>query len=103
MSIADSGIQHNASQGTCSATWCHSIEVTASDFPPNVQLSYSCFASGTRFFGPSSGNFTGSTTTDGSGKAKFESFCIWGFGHNPNTATVTVTGGGKSATSNGIS
>jgi predicted CxxxxCH...CXXCH cytochrome family protein len=102
VTIADSGIQRSATQGTCSASYCHSIEVTASNFPPNVQLSYSCYASGTLFFGPSSGSFSGSTTTDGSGNARFESYCIWGFGHNPNTATVTVTGGGQSATSNGI-
>ena len=79
--------------GNCTtASICHAVDFTVSNFPAGATLRYACSDNGGQFW-PTSGTITATVSANGSGSASFQTQCIWGFwtsaGH---TLTVTVNG-----------
>ncbi len=93
---ASVGEGNPTSQTGCKSN-CHFVTVSVANFPPNVQLKYTCNLDG-QIVGPLSNTTGGSDITNGSGGASFQADCWWGFWNNTgHSFTVTVTGGGASA------
>jgi len=81
--------------GTCSGKTCYFFAVSASNFPANTGLSYTCSDSGGVYWGSTSQVKSGSATINGSGSGSFTTWCV--HANDGETVTVTVTAGGKSA------
>jgi hypothetical protein len=84
-----------AGSGTCSGKTCFFFDVTATNFPAGTALSYTCADNGGVWWGPTTETESGSTGTNGSGTATFETVCL--HAKDGETVTIAVTGGGKSA------
>jgi hypothetical protein len=95
VSVAKGAIT-KAQTGSCvSLNDCYNFDVTATNFPADVTLTYSCADNGGTFF-TSDKALNGTTvTTNGSGGASWATACV----HAPDgeTVTISVTGGGESA------
>jgi hypothetical protein len=90
------GRSTTAGSGTCSGKTCYFLNVTATNFPAGTALSYTCADTDTGvYWGPTTETESGSTTTNGSGTATFETVCLHAW--DGETVTIAVTGGGKSA------
>jgi hypothetical protein len=72
--------------------------VSVSGFPANTGLRYYCSSQGSQYWPTPSGTLAGGST-NGSGSATFTTQCVWGYWNNSGwTLSVTVSGGGVSAT-----
>ena len=81
---------------SCAGKTCYFFSVTATDFPDNTGLTYTCSDADTGlYWGPTSTVEGGSSTINGSGTATFTTECI--HANDGETVTIAVTAGGKSA------
>jgi large repetitive protein len=94
VSVAENGSTTNGTD-TCAGKTCYFFAVSAANFPDSTGLTYTCADSGGVYWGPTSIAKSGSTTTNGSGSASFTTECI--HANDGETVTITVSGGGKSA------
>ena len=91
------GSSTTAGSGTCAGITCYFFNVSATNFPANTALSYTCADSGGVYWGPTTQVKSGSasTTTNGSGSASFTTYCL--HAKDGETVTIAVSGGGQSA------
>lgn len=82
----------------CTGSNCYLVTVSVSGFPANTGLRYYCDSQGSQYWPTPSGTLAGGST-NGSGSATFTTQCVWGYWNNSGwTLSVTVSGGGVSAT-----
>jgi hypothetical protein len=95
------GSSYTNGTGSCAGKTCYFTSVTATSFPANTVLQYACVsgngpaADNGQWYGPSSAVHSGSTTSNASGGATFQTECLHAL--DGETVTINVTGGGQSA------
>jgi len=98
VSVSEGSSTKNGS-GSCAGITCYFFDITAANFTGGTTLGYSCADGGGEYWPPGGGTTTqtesGSTTTNSSGTANFETICL--HANDGSTVTITVSGGGKSA------